>query len=58
MIFQQKPDVIPSLAWLDRTGASFLNLDSICGHHRFVGGVAVGGEGFRPIPAETVSRCS
>jgi hypothetical protein len=27
---------------------------SICRHHRFVGGVAVGGEGFPPMPAETV----
>jgi hypothetical protein len=27
-------------------------------HHRFVGGVAVGGVGFLPMPAETVSRCS
>ena len=26
--------------------------------YRFVGGVAVGGGGFRPMPAETVSRCS
>jgi hypothetical protein len=34
------------------------NARSICRHHRFVGGVGVGGEGFRPMPAETVSRCS
>jgi hypothetical protein len=26
--------------------------------HRLVGGVGVGGDGFLPMPAETVSRCS
>jgi hypothetical protein len=34
------------------------NARSTCRHHRFVGGIGVGGEGFRPMPAETVSRCS
>jgi hypothetical protein len=31
---------------------------SICRHHRFVGGVGVGGDGFLPMPVVTVSRCS
>ena len=49
-------DVTPTYIWaLDWPKAM---RRSICRHHRFVGGVAVGGEGFRPIPAETVSRCS
>ena len=31
---------------------------SVCRHHRFVGGVAVGGDGFLPMPVEIESRCS